>query len=422
MKRCNNLYNSIISIENLKLADEKARKNKTNRFEINEHDKISESNLNILHLELKNKTYKTSKYSIFKVFEPKERDVYKLPYYPCRIVHHAIMNILEPIWVKSFTSNTYSCIKGKGIHGAFKDLKYCLHNDKENTTYCLKLDIKKFYPSINHNVLKNIIRKKIKDNDLLWLLDEIIDSVDIGNYLSQFFANLYLNYFDHWLKEKLKIKYYFRYADDIVILNSDKEYLHKLLYQIKEYLSINLDLKVKSNYQIFPISSRGIDFVGYKFYHNYILVRKTIKKAFCKKLFKGAKTNTIASYYGWLKHANSKNLLKKLTIDYIEMKKFSDLNIKPKPKSFSGIKKNIEEIINIEIILNDFKITKSKFNKDNNDNNNNNCLSLDYNLNGVNYITFSGSIGLMEIFEMIPKLELPFTATIVKEHKRFILK
>ena len=382
MKRCNNLYNSIISIENLKVADQNARKNKNNRNEINEHDKIVESNLNNLHLWLKNKTYKTSKYKVFKVFEPKERDVYKLPYFPDRIVHHAIMNILESIWVKSFTSNTYSCIKSKGIHDAFKKLKYCLHSNKENTAYCLKLDISKFYPSINHDILKTIIRKKIKDNDLLWLLDEIIDSVEfgvpIGNYLSQFFANLYLNYFDHWLKEELKVKYYFRYADDIVILSNNKPYLHKLLYQIKEYLTINLKLEVKNNYQVFPVEKRGIDFVGYKFYHNHILVRKSIKKAFCRKLHKVAKINTIASYYGWLKHANCKNLLKKLTIDYVEMKKFSDLNIKLKPKSFSGIKKNIEEIINIEIILNDFKITKSKFNKDNNSSND--CLCLDYNL------------------------------------------
>lgn len=122
---------------------------------------------------------------------------------------------MEPIWVKIFTRDTYSCIKNRGIHALLQKLQSDLASDPEGTKYCLKLDIKKFYPSINHKILKQIIRKKIKDKNLLKLLDEIIDSADgvpIGNYLSQFFANLYLAYFDHWVKEELKVKYYYRYA------------------------------------------------------------------------------------------------------------------------------------------------------------------------------------------------------------------
>ena len=144
---------------------------------------------------------------------------------------------MEPIWYSLFVRDSYSCIKGRGIHGVVRKMKQVL-KDKGNTTYCLKLDIKKFYPSIDHAVLKMILRKKIKDVQLLALLDEIVDSapgVPIGNYLSQFFANLYLTYFDHWLKEEQQVKYYIRYADDMVILHRDKAYLHQLLAQ-NQYL------------------------------------------------------------------------------------------------------------------------------------------------------------------------------------------
>ena len=159
------------------------------------------------------------------------------------------------------------------------------------------------------------IRKKFKDNDLLWLLDEIIDSADglpIGNYLSQYFANFYLTYFDHWIKENKEIKYYFRYADDIVILSNNKPHLHELLSEIKQYLNTNLKLQVKDNYQVFPVEARGIDFVGYKFYHTHTMLRKSIKKRFAKAISKNKNKATIAAYKGWTKHCDSKHLLKKL--------------------------------------------------------------------------------------------------------------
>lgn len=314
MKRISNLYDKIISVENLKIADENAQKGKKNQYGVKLHNKNQEKNILHLHNVLKNKEYKTSTYSIFKVFEPKERDVYRLPFFPDRITHHAIMNILEPIFVSIFTNDTYSCIKGKGIHAASKKLKKSL-KDVHSTKYCLKLDIKKFYPNVDHNVLKHLIRKKIKDTDLLWLLDEIIDSAEglpIGNYLSQYFANFYLTYFDHWIKEEKSIKYYFRYADDIVVLSDDKQSLHELLFEIKEYLSLKLKLTVKHNYQIFPVSSRGIDFVGYVHFHTHTLLRKSIKKRFARALFKNKPKSSISSYLGWTKHCDSKHLIKKL--------------------------------------------------------------------------------------------------------------
>ncbi len=317
MKRIGNLYERICSIENLNLADSIARQGKKNQPGVVKFDQNPTENILLLHKILVEKTYKTSAYTTFPIYEPKERLIFRLPYYPDRIVHHAVMNILEPIFVATFTKDTYSCIKKRGIHAAKEALEAAL-KDKENTIYCLKLDIRKFYPNVDHVVLKLVLRKKIKDQDLLWLLDEIIDSAEglpIGNYLSQYFANFYLTYFDHWLKEDLKVRYYFRYADDLVILADEKPYLHDLLEKIRTYLETNLKLQVKHTYQVFPVDKRGIDFVGYVFRHSHILLRKSIKKSFALAVAKKKGPRTIASYMGWAKHCDSKNLIKKLLAD-----------------------------------------------------------------------------------------------------------
>lgn len=326
MKRKGNLYNQICSIENLKVADEKARKGKTKSFGVRKFDKKKDQNLLKLHESLISGTYKTSEYHIFKIYKPKEREIYRLPYFPDRIVHHAVMNVLEPVWCSVFTADTYSCIKNRGIHAAARKLKEVLKNDPENTVYCLKIDVKKFYQSIDNDILKQIIRRKIKDTQLLELLDEVIDSakgVPIGNYLSQYFANLYLAYFDHWIKEKKGVKYYFRYADDMVFLSDNKKVLHFLLNDIREYLDKNLQLEIKSNWQIYPVAARGIDFVGYVFYHTHTGLRKGIKKNLCRKIHRLNKRKkqlsekeykqAVCSWWGWLKYCDSKNLIKKLT-------------------------------------------------------------------------------------------------------------
>jgi len=172
--------------------------------------------------------------------------------------------------------------------------------------------------------LKSVIRRKIKDPNVLWLLDEIIDSADgipIGNYLSQYFGNLYLTYFDHWMKEEKHCRHYFRYCDDIVILHGNKEFLRKLFTEAQEYLSTNLKLSIKSNYQIFPVDKRGIDFLGYRFFHDYMLLRKSIAQRFkakARRVRRGWRhmrpsqiVNGIMSYWGWMKHGNCLNLAKK---------------------------------------------------------------------------------------------------------------
>lgn len=314
MKRIGNLYQQICSIENLQLADSIASKGKKNKPEVIEHGRNQERNIKDLREALINKTYKTSEYSTFPIYEPKERIISRLPYYPDRIVHHAIMNIMEPIFVSTFTADTYNCIKKRGIHAAAKAVKQKLQ-DTEGSMYCLKLDVKKFYPNVDHEILKQQLRRKIKDTDLLRLLDGIIDSAEglpIGNYLSQYFANFYLTYFDHWIKEVKRVKYYFRYADDLVILSDSKPYLQQLLSEIRDYLQENLKLTVKDNYQVFPIEARGIDFVGYVFFHTHTLLRKSIKQSFARAIARKAGPQTLASYHGWAKHCNSGNLLKKL--------------------------------------------------------------------------------------------------------------
>lgn len=324
MKRYNNLFDKIVSLDNLYEADKRARRQKSHRPEVMLFDKNKDNLLLDLQRKLINGEYETSEYYVFKIYEPKEREIFKLPYYPDRIVHHAIMNIMEPIWVSAFVKGTYSCIRNRGIHKALKDVKFAL-KDEVNTQYCLKLDIRKFYPSIDHDILKIIVRKKIKDKRLLNLLDEIIESaqgVPIGNYLSQFFANLYLTYLDHWIKEQKKVRYYFRYSDDIVILGRDKQELRNLLYDIQNYLNNKLKLSFNDNWQIFKVDSRGIDFVGYRVFHTHTLLRKRIKKKFCKKINKLNKKQNldkdtykqkICSYIGWIKYCNGRNLLNKMS-------------------------------------------------------------------------------------------------------------
>lgn len=327
MKRIGNLYEKIVAVENLELADKKARRGKLRSYGVRRHDMNREANILALHEALKNKTFRTSPYETFIIHDPKEREIYRLPYYPDRIVHHAIMNVLEPIWVSVFTTDTFSCIKDRGINGCMKKVDKAI-KDVENTRYCLKIDIRKFYPSIDHDTLKRVVRYKIKCHDTLQLLDQIIDSaagVPIGNYLSQYFANLVLAYFDHWVKEVLRVKYYSRYADDMVFLSASKDDLRNIFAQVEHYLHEDLHLTVKGNYQIFPIAAnrydrtgRGLDFVGYVFYHEQKLIRKGIKQNFCRAAARLNKQRSISqkdykqglcSWLGWAKHSNSKHLL-----------------------------------------------------------------------------------------------------------------
>lgn len=322
MKRYGNLYEKIYDKDNLRLAHQNARKGKTHYREVIAVDTDIEIYIDNIHKMLVDETYVTAHYKVFtKIDKGKEREIFVLPYYPDRIIQWAIVQILEPIWMPTFIDNTYSSLKGRGIHCGLHKLKKDLRN-KDDTKYCLKIDIKKFYPSIDHAILKQTIRKKIKDKKLLSLLDNIIDGasgVPIGNYLSQYFGNLYLSCFDHWIKEKCHMKYYHRYCDDMVILSSSKIFLRSLLKEMSKYLTDNLKLTIKHNYQIFPTRIRGIDFLGYRFFGAYILLRKRIVKSFKRKMrgmlrfaeLTKHDLNVISSYTGWLKWCNGYRLMNK---------------------------------------------------------------------------------------------------------------
>ena len=332
MKRIGNLYQKVISLENLRLADERARKGKTRSYGVRVHDRNREANIIALHEALLTKTFRTSPYTVFTIHEPKEREIYRLPYYPDRIVHHAIMNVLEPIWTRTFTRNTFSCIKGRGIEGCARHVDRMIRKYEGRPLYCLKIDITKYYPSIDHDVMKRIVRRKIKDNDLLWLLDEIIDSSDglpIGNYISQYLANLYPCYLMHEVNERQEVDCE-EYADDFVFYSDSKERLREFFHGfLRPYLERELLLRVKGNWQIFPIArnrydraGRALDYVGYRFYRKQKLIRKSIKQNFCRAVSRlnrrdpplDAKTykQAVAPWLGWARHSDSNHLLRKI--------------------------------------------------------------------------------------------------------------
>jgi RNA-directed DNA polymerase len=339
MKRYGKLFEQIVSIENIATAHDNARRGKSHYRNVKAVDENRDECFVRIRNMLREKTFRTAPYvAMVKNEYGKERVIHKLPYFPDRIVHHAIVQVLGPIWDRTLIRDTYACIRGRGIHDGAKRIKRALH-DIYGTKYCLKMDVQKFYPSMNHNVLKNIIRKKIKDHDVLWLLDEIIDSVagdagvPIGNYLSQFFGNLYLSGYDHWMKEMHGCRHYYRYCDDIVILGPDKTRLHDLQRLTERYWADCLQLKIKGNWQVFPVAGRGVDFLGYRFFHGYTLLRKSIAINFKRKM-RSIKLkwdemppvsvlSSIASYGGWMGHANCHNL-KSRHID-LEIKQITSL-------------------------------------------------------------------------------------------------
>ena len=333
MKRYGNLKQLVLSKDNLILAEKRARKGKKNTYGVQRYDNDDSLTLDLIRQKLEDCSYRTSKYHIFKIYEPKEREIYQLPYYPDRIVHHALMNVLEPIFVSWFIEGTYSCIKNRGIHKAQRDIERDLRKYSGQIKYCLKLDIRKFYPSISRDILFKTLQNKFKDQWLLTILKEIIYSTDsgvpIGNYLSQFFANVYLTKFDHWVKEQLGVKCYYRYCDDIVVFYDNKKDLYKLYRQMNQRLSF-LKLKVKPP-RIFLIQY-GVDFVGYVFRSTYTLLRKSIKIKYKRQIRRYKELpallfrQKIASYYGWLAHCDGKHLLN-LTIPTI-YKRFKKQYIK----------------------------------------------------------------------------------------------
>lgn len=306
MKRYGYLFEKIVDIENIKLAHKNARKGKSKYREV----KMVDADLDRYELEIKtlleSGEYRTSEYSVVqKVDKGKIRDIYRLPYYPDRIVHHAIMQVLEPIWKPTLINDTYQSIKGRGPHKAVKKLKKLIIRD--GYIHYLKLDIAKYYPSIDNEILKKVVRKKIKCPKTLALLDKIVDScvgVPIGNYLSQYLGNIYLNELD-----QLGVRYdckYFRYCDDIVAVAKNKEVLWKLFAEVVRITS-SYKLRIKWYYVVTVVNRSRLDYLGYCIHSNMMLLRKSIKIR-----SKTGKTAGLHSYVGWLKHCNGWNLTNKL--------------------------------------------------------------------------------------------------------------
>ena len=319
MKRVGNLYRLIYDIENIKLAHENARKGKAHYKEVKLVDSDVNYYCNLIHEMLVNRTFVNSPYEVFtKVDKGKEREIYKLPYFPDRIVHHAILQILEPIWKKTFINNTYQSIKGRGVYRAKKAVLKGIRELNSNIVYYGQMDISKFYPSVNNEIMESIIAKKIKCKDTLWLLNTIVYSMKglpIGNYLSQYLGNLYLTYLDHYIKETMRVKYYYRYCDDIVILGTSKDYIIKSVNTIITKIN-ELDVQVKPNIKI-DTTENGLDFLGFVFYTRYTLLRSRIARNFksAVKRFKQKPTlikfSSVISYYGWIITSDCYNLWNK---------------------------------------------------------------------------------------------------------------
>ena len=324
------MWEKIIDPDNLYQAYRRARRGKGWTRSVAEFEKDIEGNLKKLHELLVSNKFTTSKYSTKEIYEPKHRTLYKLPFYPDRIVQHALLQVVIPIWNSLMIDDSYACRPNKGMHIASK--KTMQHVKKFK--YCLKGDISKFYPSIDHNILLTIIKEKIKCKKTLELITNIIFSfpngknAPIGNYTSQWFGNIYLNKLDQEIKHNHKFKAYIRYCDDFVIFGNNKEELKNLLNWIKNYVGVSLDLKLSKG-SVFPVS-QGVDFLGYRHFPNKILLRKTTAKR-VKKRFKELPTklqtgkitldqyrSSIASSEGWMKWANTHNFKQSIEIEKLK--------------------------------------------------------------------------------------------------------
>lgn len=340
VKKYKDLWQKIVQKENIELAYKKAKKGKSKYNAVRYIEEHTEECLKDVHNLLETRTFTTSEYRTKIIKEPKEREIFILPFYPDRIVQHAIINILEPILVKMFIPESYACIEGRGIHkGSIKLMEYVRKNK-----YCLKMDIRKFYPSINHDILMRIIERKFGDKNLVWLLNDIVRSlpgetnVPIGNLTSQWFGNLYMNELDKLIKHDLKIKCYLRYCDDFALFSNDKKQLNEAKFKIIEFLKTELKLNL-SKCDLFR-TSQGVDFLGYRHFKDYILIRKSTVKRIRKRLERVRRTylkgrmqhdkfrSSVASAYGWLKWANSYNLSLKLQMEELKEMAKDDKRIK----------------------------------------------------------------------------------------------
>lgn len=324
------IYEQIISLKNINTAYKSARKGKTKKFYVKEFEENLFYKIYALHNELKYNNYKPFPLKTFILRDPKTRKISKSVFRD-RIVHHALIKIIEPIFDKSFIYDSCANRIGKGNLFAIKrfDLfKRRVTNNLQTGAFCLKSDIKHYFQEVDRNFLVNIIRRKITCNKTLNLIKSILNNFEgekgmpLGNLTSQFFANVYLNELDYFVKHKLKAKYYIRYVDDFVILHISKKQLEDWKEQIDKFLKEKLKLEIHPDKSKIINLSKGIDFVGFRnFYHYKLLRKRSIKKIRLNMLFFDAGLIDNKKFFGifngwnaYAKWSNSYNLTSKLIL------------------------------------------------------------------------------------------------------------
>ena len=304
---------------NLLLAWEEFIMGKRSKKDVQEFYMHLMDNILSLHYDLSNQIYHHGSYEEFNISDPKPRIINKASVRD-RLLHHAVYRILYPFFDEKFTSDSFSCRDKKGTHRAIKrldDFYRKVSKNKTRTCWVLKCDIKKFFHSINQQVLLDILEKYIQDRDIVNLLREIIASfhyakegvgLPLGNLTSQLFANVYMNEFDQFVKHKLKIKHYIRYADDFVILSEDKNYLKEVIPVIRDFLQNNLSLTLHPDKIYIKTLYSGIDFLGWVNFKHHKTIRDTTKKRIFKKIKENRNSKTLSSYIGLLKHGNTQKI------------------------------------------------------------------------------------------------------------------
>ena len=320
MKRCVHAYDNIISLENLLDAWREFKRGKTKKLDVQEYERDLMHNLIALHVVLKNKTYSHGNYQHFVVNDPKRRDIHKA----CardRVLHHALYRILYPYFDKKFIHDSYSCRNNKGTHRALRRFEQFARIVSQNYTkqcWILKCDIRKFFANIDHEILFIILKKYIEDEDIFWLLKEVITSFDsgtkgrglpLGNLTSQLLVNIYMNEFDQYVKHVLKAQYYIRYADDFVFFSHVEINLSKILQLTGVFLRESLHLELHPDKVFITTIYAGIDFLGWVHFPRHRVLRTTTKK----RMFRNVGEENLTSYQGLLKHGNSYKLTRKLS-------------------------------------------------------------------------------------------------------------
>ncbi|OGY67040.1 MAG: hypothetical protein A3I24_00700 [Candidatus Harrisonbacteria bacterium RIFCSPLOWO2_02_FULL_41_13b] len=317
-------FEDIISVENLLEAWQEFFRGKKNKPDVQEFQLRLMDNIFNLHYDLVHHTYKHGGYQQFKINDPKPRIIHKASVRD-RLLHHAIYRILYPFFDTTFISDSFSCRDDKGMHKAinrFKEFARVVSKNNTKTCWILKCDIRKFFASVDQNILMKILEKRIEDESIVNLLKEIIFSfkpngLPLGNLTSQLFANVYLNELDQFVKHKLKVKHYIRYADDFVIFSESKEYLGDIIPLIGNFLQNELKLAFHPGKVFIKTLSSGIDFLGWVNFFNHRVLRTKTKNRMLKRIIENPKLETLSSYWGLLKHGKTKDIKKKMLRRYV---------------------------------------------------------------------------------------------------------